>query len=296
MSVHDDLDLELNTYLREGPIELPYESFDAVRDRIDQTSQRAVVGLWRVPDMNRFLVFGAGAAAAVVVLLIGAQLLGSPSGGLGSQPSASAEPTPTAQPSVAEVGLPPGPLSFEPDGPFSPKLSGMTLTVTLPASGWYFDSTWILMGPSSPEDAPFIAFWAFPDEEFYVPADPCQGDSTKPETPATTVDEIAAALAAQTGRNASEPVDVMIGGYAGKSLTLHAPADVDLADCERDSVITYFTADDFFFRNTQRPDEVSELWILDVDGTIVIIDQVSSPGQVVDEMRTLVESTTFEFP
>jgi hypothetical protein len=95
---------------------------------------------------------------------------------------------------------------------------------------------------------------------------------------------------------------VTIGGYAGKSLILHAPEGVDESECETRSVVTYFTSMNSdldpsgFWRNTQRPDEVSELWILDVGGTIVIIDMVSSPGQVVDETRAAVESTTFELP
>jgi hypothetical protein len=310
MTASRDPDRLIHGFLLEGEEQLQDQVYDAVRAEIEQKRQRAVSGLWRTPTMNKFVTIGLGAAAVVVLLLVGVQLLGSGGSGFGDAPSPSpeasvAEPTATPEPSVAEpastpdAGLPQGPFSFEPDGSFSPQDSAMTLTVTIPASGWGFDDTWNLLGPGGPEDAPFIAFWAFPDEQFYVPADPCRGDSTKPETPATTVDEIATALAAQTSRNASEPVDVMIGGYAGKSLILHAPEGVDDTDCERGEVITYFTADDFFWRNVQRSDEVSELWILDVDGTTVIIDAVSSPGnptELVDETRTAVESTTFEFP
>ena len=51
-----------------------------------------------------------------------------------------------------------------------------------------------------------------------------------------------------------------IGGYAGKSLILHEPEGVVETDCERGEVITYVTSDDFW-RNTQRPDEISEPWI-----------------------------------
>lgn len=210
-------------------------------------------------------------------------------------------------PTSADAGLPegPGPFSFEPDGSFSPNDSGMILTVTIPGSGGTFDDTWSILGPGGSELAPFIAFWAFPDEEFYVPADPCRGASTMPDTPAATMDEIAAALAAQASRDASEPIDVMNDGYAGKSLTLLAPAGVDESGCETGTVITYTTSanpdldPDRFWRNTQRPDEVSDLWILDVEGTIVIIDAVSSPddqAELVEEARGVVESTTFELP
>ena len=73
MTAHDDLDRQLTDFLRDGPDELPYQSFDAVRDRTDQTRQRVVLGPWRVPEMNKFLVIGLGAAAVVVAVFVGAQ-------------------------------------------------------------------------------------------------------------------------------------------------------------------------------------------------------------------------------
>jgi len=273
---------------------------------------------WRSAVMNKTAMYVAAAAAVAVIALVGFGVLGGfGAGGFGgpppsTEPSVQA-PTPTPEPSVAEptssadASVPegPGPFSFAADGSFSPNDSGMTFTVTIPDSGWTFDDSWNLLGPGDATLAPFIVFWAFPDEEFYVPADPCRGTSTMPDTPAATVDEIAAALAAQASRDASEPIDVMIDGYAGKSLTLHAPAGVDESGCETGTVITYTTSTnpdldpDGFWRNTQRPDEVSDLWILDVGGAIVIIDAVSSPddpAELVEEVHGVVESTTFELP
>lgn len=312
MTASRDPDRLIHAFLLEGEEQLQDQVFDAVRAEIEHKRQRALIGPWRTPTMNRFVTFSLGAAAVVVIgLLLGSQLLGSPTNfGGPSEPTATpmvtATPQPSAEPtSTPQAGLPEGPYSFEPEGPFSSEDSGMTVTVTIPASGWGFDRTWNLLGRDRPADAPFIAFWAFPDEEFYVPADPCRADSTRPETPATTVDEIAAALAGQASRDASEPVDVMIGGYAGKSLILHAPEGADESECETGDFVTYFTSmntdldPEGFYRNTQRPDEVSELWILDVDGTIVIVDAVSSPGgatELVEEIRGVVESATFELP
>jgi len=310
MTASRDPDRLIRAFLDEGEELLPDPIYDAVRAEIEHKRQRTFIGPWRAPIMNRFVTFSLGAAAVVVIgLLLGSQLLGSPTNlGGPSEPTATpmvtATPQPSAQPtSTPQAGLPEGPYSFEPEGPFSSEDSGMTLTVTIPSSGWGFDRTWNLLGPGENDFDPFIAFWAFPDEEFYVPADPCRGDSTRPDAPATTVDEIATALAAQASRNVSEPVDVVIGGYAGKSLILHAPDGVEESECETGTIITYSTgmnpdlgADDFW-RNTQRPDEVSELWILDVDGTIVIIDAVSSPDdatELVEEIRGVVESTTFQ--
>jgi hypothetical protein len=96
MNSDHDLDRQLDAFLRRGPSDLPDASFDAVRDLIDQTGQRVVIGPWRIADtMSKFVTLGLGAAAVVVALLIGAQLLGPAApGGVGGAPSA--EPTPMA--------------------------------------------------------------------------------------------------------------------------------------------------------------------------------------------------------
>ena len=114
MNAHSDLDRQLNDFLREGPDELPYQSFDAVRDRTEQTGQRVVIGPWRFPEMNKIVTIGLGAAAVVVAVFVGAQFFGSPSGGLGGAPEASvAEPTPTPEPSPSpSASAPPLTQSF----------------------------------------------------------------------------------------------------------------------------------------------------------------------------------------
>ena len=93
MTAHNDLDRQLTDFLREGPEELPYESFDAVRDRTERTGQRVFIGPWRLPEMNKTLTFGLVTAALVVAAFVGAQLFGSPNGGFGSDEApAGAEP------------------------------------------------------------------------------------------------------------------------------------------------------------------------------------------------------------
>ncbi len=72
----------------------------------------------------------------------------------------------------------------------------------------------------------------FDEGDLYVYGDPCQWSSTTPDPPATTVDELVAALSAQASRDASEPVDITVDGYAGKSITLHVPDDAVFSDCD----------------------------------------------------------------
>ena len=94
MTAHNDLDRQLNDFLRDGPTELPYESFDAVRDRTEQTGQRVVIGPWRTPHMNAFAKLAIAAAAVVAVAVIGINLMPDQVGP-GATPSVSPSPTPT---------------------------------------------------------------------------------------------------------------------------------------------------------------------------------------------------------
>ena len=116
MTAHSNLDRQLNDFLRDGPEELPYQSFDAVRDLTEQTEQRVVIGPWRLPEMNKILTIGLGAAAVVVAVFVGAQFFGPPSGGtgaLGGAPSPTLEPTATPEPSPSpSASAPPLTQSF----------------------------------------------------------------------------------------------------------------------------------------------------------------------------------------
>jgi hypothetical protein len=118
MTAHHDLDRQLDALLLDGPTELPDPSFDAVRDRIEQTRQRVAIGPWRLPDMNKIVPLGLGAAAVVVALVAGTQLLGAPaSGGVGGVPSATPPPTPTpTQAPPSPGGALGGTVSFQSDG------------------------------------------------------------------------------------------------------------------------------------------------------------------------------------
>ena len=99
MTAPHDLDRQLQAFLTDGPTELPEQSFDAVRDRMETTRQRVFIGPWRFPDMNKLVPIGLGAAALVVALVVGIRLLGPPApAGPGGAPSASPSPTPSPTP------------------------------------------------------------------------------------------------------------------------------------------------------------------------------------------------------
>jgi len=129
MSAPRDLDGLLRTFLKEGPLELPDPSYDQVRDRMEHARQRAFIGSWRTPDMNRFLTYGLGAAAVVIIaLLVGSQLFGRDGNvGSGGEPTPTAVTTPTAEPTPSPASAPPLTQSF------TSTLHGITLSYP---EGW----------------------------------------------------------------------------------------------------------------------------------------------------------------
>jgi hypothetical protein len=300
MTAHDDLDRQLNDFLRDGPTELPYQSFDAVRDRTEITRHRVVVGPWRLPEMNKIVTFGLGAAAVVLAVLVGAQLLGPPGGGTGSGVTSSAEPTATAEPSLAE----PSP-SAAADLPrvvtYTPG-DGVEVTMTVAAPDWEGEDIleWGERGASAPDGAGMISFAG---SEYYVYGDPCAWSATIPETPATTVDEVIDALANQVSREASAPEDITVDGYAGKRIILRMAEGVDFDVCDEGFFAllgqSRGSSPDDLGRYSQDPGQIEELWVVDVDGSIVVMDGVYYPDtmpSVVEELRAILASATFDVP
>jgi hypothetical protein len=301
MNARRDPDRLIHAFLMEGQTELADQVYDAVRATIEDTDQRVVIGPWRLPTMNRFVPIGLGAAVVVVTLVIGAQLLGpSAPGGVGGAPGATPSPTPSPTPTAATAGgLPEG--SFRVAG----HSAGLpSITVTIPSPGWTFDAGFDALGKgvevnNLPEAA--ILLWSYPTGTgFDVYGDPCQWKSTRPDVSATTVDDFAAALAAQPSRDGSEPVDVEVGGYAGKAITLRVPDEAVFEGCDDGDFGSYGVVNDGEFKPSrwhQGPGQIDELWILDVDGATVVLDamyRADTSAALIEEMRAIAESATFE--
>lgn len=173
------------------------------------------------------------------------------------------------------------------------------MTDTIPADGWTGEPAGGILQKNDDVDAPDGAgMIVFPGFDLYVYGDPCEWASTRPETPATTVDEFVTAMSAQALRDASEPADVTVNGHAGKSMTLHVPDDARFADCDQGlfgSWATWETGSPE--RYHQDPGQIDKLWVLDVDGKLVVIDIGYYEGtrqEVIDELEAIVESTAFE--
>jgi hypothetical protein len=310
MTASRDPDRLIRAFLREGEEELHDQVFDAVRADIEQTRQRAFIGPWRFPLMSNIVKVGLAAAAVVAAVFLGTQLLGSP-GGLGAEPTAepTVEATPTPEPSVpeptssADAFLPEGPiLIWDPQREAGTSPGGATVTVTISAPGWQFndDYQFLHKGTDEVDDAVmWPGSWA-PGTGVYVYADPCRWQSTLPETPARTVDEVVTSLAAQPTLDASQPVDVTIGGYAGKAIILSRPEESTDAECDGGESGIFQTevgtGPDLVYG---APGQTNEFWFGDVDGSLVMMlgrYLPDTPDESVEELRAIVESATFELP
>lgn len=173
------------------------------------------------------------------------------------------------------------------------------ITVTVPAPGWSgppggWAMEWGPEGFDPPVGAGIIAFVV--DKKFYVYGDPCEWRSTRPEAPATTVDELVAALANQASRNPSAPEEITVGGYSGKKITLHVPDEARFRDCDEGTFSTLGVAGEDPALYAQGRGEIDEIWIVDVNGRIALLEggyYANTPPHAVDELHSILSSATF---
>jgi hypothetical protein len=305
MSTDRDVNRIVRSWLNEDRHEDADRVLNTVLDQLDTTPQRRTWwSAWRDSQMNKFLAVGLAAAAVVVIAVVAINLLpGSPTPGGTVSPSPSpAEPS--SEPSSTPAGLPVGSSFVLADGrPPGNETGSLAMTVTIPAPGWYGapdDGILVKNDNADPPEGSGMIVWAGVDH-LYVYGDPCDWSSTRPETPSTTVDEVVAALTAQASRDASAPVDITLDGYAGKAITLHVPDDADFTQCDEGFFGSWSlgTTDLSPHRYHQGPGQIDEVWILDVDGLLVVIDwayYAGTPQADVDELEAIVESTAFESP
>ena len=291
MTSQRDPDRLIDEFLGLGPTELPERTYHAVRDQIDHTRQRAVIGPWREPDMSILMRI---AIAAVVVLAVGfgaMQLLpGRPSLGAGASPSPSPSPTPTptitAEPTVSvATPVPADPATLSVDGLFAVRLEFTATTafklwgdIGASGKGWYKIS-------ADPPNGSGVTVWKVTN----VIQEPCNGAYMDPPL-GPSVDDLADALADQSYTTILEDVPVTLDGYSGRYLDYTA----DLVGCGRSRVARWST--DGAIREAL-DGEHDRVWILDVDGNRVVIDAFDFPETSEADraaLRTIVESVQID--
>lgn len=270
---------------------------------VDTTLQRRAGWLaWRSAFMGNTVRIAFAAAAVVVIAVIAFNLLPG-SQPPGDEPSVSPSVEPSAEPSTAG-DLPEGPHVLS-DGQLEEGRETVPMTVTIPAPGWYGDVDGEMLekgtnGAHAPDGARMIVWAPVCCDGLYVYGDACQWVTTRPDEPARTVDAVMTALAAQQSRDASAPVDITLDGYAGKSITLQIPVDADVSQCDNGTFSAWGLSgpiDPGRIRYDEEPGQIDDVWILDVDGKLVVIARATyegTPQADVDELEAIVESTIFE--
>jgi hypothetical protein len=235
----------------------------------------------------RVLVAGLLAAAAVVAaIVVVARRDDAVNPADGSAPSVNVPPTTPPRALFDTEGN-----RLEPGTYFVDEVDGTPtarIFVTIGA-GWDYSEThngdaWTLgmPGEHGPGDGSgFIAF-SRPARVF---SDACHwGDGYHPG-PVTTLDGLVAALTAQGGwAEVTAPSDISIDGYPGKTFQRTAPGE--FSDCgtgpfrprlpTQESGVAFRSweneTDTSFGGNWYEPDQVETLLVLDIDGTVVVIN------------------------
>jgi hypothetical protein len=298
-----DLNRAIRSWLHEDRHEDVSRIAGAVLDQVDTTPQRRATW-WparRTPVMSKFVTIALGAAAVVVVaLFVGVQLFSSPDGGTGGQasPTPTVEPTATPEP-TPEGLLPEGPITILDGQADDPADNIPPLTVTIPAPDWYGEvDGGILIKNNVHEPPDGAGMIIFTRREYMVYGDACHWETTVPDAPVTTVNEFVAALSAQASRDASEPVDITLGGYAGKSITLEVPDTVDFTECDAGWGGSWDCGGDSMTPCSYHSGagEIDTVYILDVDGVIIAWNTkyyAGTPAEDVAELEAIVQSASF---
>jgi hypothetical protein len=296
-----DPDRLIHDFVLEGAERLHDRVYDAVRATIEQKRQRVVFGPWRTPIMNKLVPIGLGAAAVVVALVAGAQLLGPPGpSGPGGAPSVT--PSPTAEPSVA-ASLVPIPVGQLEPGTYAvsnvdpPIRTLVRYTFEVPA-GWAarLGDLQISKGGDTAGEVHFTPFVVT-----HVYTDACDSEGTLTEI-GPTVADLVAALVDQVSSEATAPVDVEVGGYPAKFITMSVPADLDTSTCRHPELLIQIwanAAENDYFAIPVDPavDPYGGVYIVDVDGDrVVMVTGSGSEASAADiaELEAIIASIRFQ--
>jgi hypothetical protein len=258
----------------------------------------------------------------LLILAVGLTLAACGTGGAStSAPSSSSLPSPTlsvtAAPSVGATASPTAvPVPTYPanvmDAPqFSPLEvetyyvepvdTDMQVFYTIPTEGWI---SWIgAFKPGLATDPPNSVVGLSIINVTNVVYDGCTAQYAVYPPVGPTVDDMATALAALSPFVLTKPPsDVTVDGFSGKHLELTVP---DLAvqasgdgttftDCTHGELRSWIGKPlSFAYHGYSHPGQVEELWLLDVDGTRLMVQTIRSPGSSegdLAELRSIFDS------
>ena len=241
-----------------------------------------------------------------------------------SAPASSSLPTPTPSVTAASLATPrpsptavpsptyPANISDVPGDDFSPLevetyfiepvATDIQVFYTIPAEGWL---GWI--GTFKPErgtDAPYQLVGKSIVNVTNLVQDGCTTHAAADPPVGPTVDDMATALAALSPFILTKPPsDVTVDGFGGKHLELTVPDlavrvigdDTAFTDCTDGGELKSWIGEplSYAFHGYSYPGQVEEIWLLDVDGTRLMIEALWSPGSPegdIAELRSILDS------
>jgi hypothetical protein len=121
-----------------------------------------------------------------------------------------------------------------------------------------------------------------------VYADPCHSSGTLLDPPIdSSVHGLVAGLTSQERSHATKPTDVEVDGYAGKYMEMTVPAGTNMADCDHGQYRIWVSP-----QGGNRYREAGQrdmLWILNVDGTRLVIDAALGPKTTLQDRRDRIQ-------
>ena len=215
--------------------------------------------------------------------------LPSPTPGVTAAPSVSATTSPTAVPAPtypANVMDAPAFSPLEVETYFiEPVATDIQVFYTIPAEGWL---GWI--GTFKPEQGNQGVGMSIVNVTNVV-QEGCTTHAAADPPVGPTVDDMAAALAALSPFILTKPPsDVTVDGFSGKHLDLTVPDlavrvigdDTAFTDCTSGELKSWIGEPlSYAFHGYSHPGQVEEIWLLDVDGTRLMISAIWSPGSPV---------------
>jgi hypothetical protein len=117
-----------------------------------------------------------------------------------------------------------------------------------------------------------------------VYADPCHSSGTLLDPPIdSSVHALVASLTNQEGSHATKPTDIEVDGYAGRYMEMTVPAGINMADCDHAQYRIW--VDPQGGNRYREAGQRDMLWILNVDGTRLVIDAALGPKTTLQDRR-----------
>ncbi|HEX5589502.1 MAG TPA: hypothetical protein VFX65_04330 [Candidatus Limnocylindrales bacterium] len=289
MSTERDVTRIVRSWLAEGVTTLPDRVLDDVLDRVPATPQRR--SWWparRFAKMNNLARLAIAAAAVVVVAVAGYNMLPDSAGPSGPNASPSVSPSLVPSPTPTSSGttrVHDGPGVLEP-GRWAMDIGTVRVFFEVP-NGWQENVVPDVIWHRN-SDARFSFDYV---DNLY--AAPCAPTGLKEPPVGPTVDDLATALTSMPGIEATGPTDVAMGGFEGKLV------EFNLTDANspcQDGVFLWKIAS-FSEQVPLDTNARTRVWILDVDGSRLVVSAVERSGlasTVRAQLRQILDSVEIE--